>query len=1017
MDWPTLGRSWRACQLALLAGLAMGMALSRPVLAQGVIPSAETVARIAESFATDRAKSLESGAVAVTSPELIERADALASRAAQAQKAGRLLDAQSLYMRARFALPSLPARLPKGINRFLGDSRPRHSDAVLSMAYHPKGTAVASGSRDGSVRVWEVPTGRELAQLPAHQGEVRAIAYSPDGDYLLTAGDDREVRLWDLKKQEISQRFAGHQEPITALAISADGKMVATGGGDRKLRLYERATAKLLNELPGHGLSINGVAFSPDGKLVASACADQRLRVFDTANGGVKLAIPQFQGNQYAVTFLPDSRTVALAGARPTRVLLIDTRDGSVQRSLEGHTEAVTGLSISADGKRLASISDDRTARVYELPEGKPLVVQALEDVPRALALSPDGTRLATGGLDRQVRWWELAASDQSRLLAGGGEGKIWGVAAGAGTTSLLARDDGSLALLRGEDGSLAREVKPGGGAVTCVASSTDSPTLAVVGSLNGTARLVDSQTLETKQTLEGHGRPITSVAIAPGNALVATGDASGKILVWKPGQAQPVATPTPCPGPVSALAFAGDGQWLAAATNDPVVRLYEASTGKALPDVRGSATPVVSLAGLARGKKLAAGCADGIALVWNLDQPESGPGTFKGHTQGQNRAALMPLSAIAARGDGKLLATAGSDRVVRLWDPATLEEWKALSGPTNWVTGLAFDSRGVQLTAVSAGGLPRAWDLESSREQSQGLGHTREVKALTFSPDGKTLASTSLDQTTRTWDVASGRSRLLIDNAGAPSLLFTPSGANLLVGGPDRSLSLFSTNDGKRSRPLLQLGTGGQPNALAIQEGQKRAVAWLGDGILEAWPLEGMGPREQFRLVEGTGMASCLAFSGDGQVVALGLKTGGAQLYSLGAQAGKLGAEIAAHRGPVLDTSVDAKGARMATADSESIAIWDIAGRKTISRINTPKGQATFTLVMAADGSKVASIARDSVVRLHNAQTGELIKSLAFPGPGAADRPAPRAIAFSPDGKTLAIGTAEGWICLSGTE
>ena len=115
--------------------------------------------------------------------------------------------------------------------------------------------------------------------------------------------------------------------------------------------------------------------------------------------------------------------------------------------------------------------------------------------------------------------------------------------------------------------------------------------------------------------------------------------------------------------------------------------------------------------------------------------------------------------------------------------------------------------------------------------------------------------------------------------------------------------------------------------------------------------------------------------------------------------------------------TSVDAKGARMATADSESIAIWDIAGRKTISRINTPKGQATFTLVMAADGSKVASIARDSVVRLHNAQTGELIKSLAFPGPGAADRPAPRAIAFSPDGKTLAIGTAEGWICLAGTE
>ncbi|MFM8931671.1 MAG: WD40 repeat domain-containing protein, partial [Gemmataceae bacterium] len=385
--------------------------------AQTVTPTRETVAQVASSFQAERARAVESGAVAITSPELIERADALAERAGQALKAGKLLDAQSLYMRARFALPSLPARLPKDVTRFLGDSRPRHADAVLSLSFHPKGTSVASGSRDGSVRLWEVPTGRELAQLLAHQGEVRALTHSPDGDFLLTAGDDREVKLYDLNKQEVVQRFTGHQEPVTALAFSADGRLVATGGGDRKLRIYERATAKLLNEIPGHGLAINGVALSRDGKLAATACADQRLRVFDTATGGVKLAIPHFQGNQYAVAFLPDNRTVALAGARPNRVLLVDTRDGSVTRTLEGHNEAVTGLSLSADGKRLATISDDRTARVYELPEGKPLVVQALEDVPRGVALSPDGTRLATAGLDRQVRWHELASSDQSRPL------------------------------------------------------------------------------------------------------------------------------------------------------------------------------------------------------------------------------------------------------------------------------------------------------------------------------------------------------------------------------------------------------------------------------------------------------------------------------------------------------------------------------------------------------------------------------------------------------------------------
>jgi WD40 repeat protein len=106
-----------------------------------------------------------------------------------------------------------------------------------------------------------------------------------------------------------------------------------------------------------------------------------------------------------------------------------------------------------------------------------------------------------------------------------------------------------------------------------------------------------------------------------------------------------------------------------------------------------------------------------------------------------------------------------------------------------------------------------------------------------------------------------------------------------------------------------------------------------------------------------------------------------------------------------------------MATADSEAIAVWDVAGRKALTRLATPKGQAVYTLSLSPDGTRVASIGRDSVVRLHNAETGAAIRSWSFPGPGAADRPAPRALAFSPDAKTLAIGTAEGWICLARTE
>ncbi len=1004
-------RVWLVVAIALFA-----ICLPARVLSQED-PRTGPARQIEALFRAERAQAVASGAITKTCPELIERADALAVRAAQALQAGKLTDAQSLFMRARFSLPSLPTRLPAGISRFLGESRPRHADAVLCMAFHPAGTAVASGCRDGSVRIWEVPTGREQLQLQAHQGEVKALVFSPDGKMLLTAGDDREVLLWDLAKQAVISKFAGHQEPINALAISRDGTLIATGGGDRKLRLYNRADGKLLHDLPGHGLPINGISFSPDGKWVASACADLRLRIFDTATGGVKLAVPQFQGNQYGVVFLADSRMVALAGARPNRVLLIDTQDGSVRGSLEGHTEAVTGLSLSADNKRLATISDDRTARIYSVPEGKPLMLQALEDVPRALAISPDGTRLATGGLDRQVRWWELASTDQSRPLAGGGDGKTWCVAPLSGGLIVTGGQDGKLRLLRGEDGSLAKESSPSGGPITCIVSVEGSPSWLALGSADGNIRLADSATLEVKKTLaSGHSSPISALAIDPASGLIASGDIQGRIIFWKLGEAKPALTLAALQGPVTALAFAGEGIYLAASTNDPVVRLYEVSSGKAVRSLMGSGCPVVSLVGLPKGNRLVAGCVDGLALVWNLDQAEGTPGAFKGHTQGATRVDLMPLTALACRSDGKLVASAGADRVVRLWDPATLEEWKALSGAGGWITGLAFDARGGQLAAVTAGGLARAWDLESSREQIQGLGHNREVKAMTYSPDGKILASTSQDQTTRLWDVASGRSLLVLDGVAAPSLAFGPGGKQLLVSGPERFLSRYSLPDG---RPISRqpLGPGGLPNAMAVQGLKKRAVVWLGEGNLESWPLEGAGQREIWRLQEGSGQVSCLALSGTGLVVALGQRGGTVALFSLADQPVRQGMDLQAHQGPVLDASLDTPGGRLATADREGIAVWDVAGKRALVRIPTTGREVTFTLCLSPDGSLLASIGKDSVVRLHDSTTGKLLKSWAFPAPGLAEKPALRSLAFSPDGSQLAIGSAEGWICQADTK
>jgi len=241
-----------------------------------------------------------------------------------------------------------------------------YSNSISSIAISPDGSFLASGGSDTSVKLWDMATGelrRVLFQrmLTSRMTSVTCLVFSPDGHTLASASYHNTVKLWDVASGELRRRVA---EPTKSLAFSPDGSALVSTGG-----LWDLATEELLHTFHGQTGQLNCVAFSPDGSLVGSGSSDSAVRLWDARTGERILKLQRHTGSVESVAFSPDGRLLASASADAT-VELWEVATGRSLGMLAGHRCSVNSVAFSPDGSILASGSDDRTVKLWEVPDG-----------------------------------------------------------------------------------------------------------------------------------------------------------------------------------------------------------------------------------------------------------------------------------------------------------------------------------------------------------------------------------------------------------------------------------------------------------------------------------------------------------------------------------------------------------------------------------------------------------------------------------------------------------------------
>jgi WD40 repeat protein len=606
-------------------------------------------------------------------------------------------------------------------------SRMKHRYAVTAVSFSPNGRWVVSGAKDNTARVWDAQTGKEIAHF-AHTNEVLAVAFSPDSTRVVSGGRDNRSTVWDAKTgKEISHMT--YDGNVSSMTFGPDGKWVVSGSDDKTARVWDSAIGQEISRMV-HNDKVNSVAFSRDGTKVVSGSEDGTARVWE-AKTGHEITRMDNEANVYVVAFSPDGKSVVSGGSDRTATVWDSTTGQEISHMI--HNYAVSSLAFSPNGKWIVS-AGDTTARVWDADSGVELSRMTHANNVNATAFSPNGKWVISGSNDNTAIVWNAKPQQEIAEMTHGGP-------------------------------------------VIIVRFSPNGRYVAS-GSSDHTVRLLDVAT-GVEILHMPHDELVRKLAFSSDGRMIVTGSYDKTARVWDVKTGKEIARMTHDDG-VWDVAISPDGKWVVSGSGDKTARVWDVKTGKEIARMTHD-DAVRDVAISPDGKWVVSGSDDKTARVWDVKTgKEIARMTHDGTV---NSVAISP--------DGKLVVSGSDDKTIRIWDPMTGKEIARMIGNEKiWHISVSPD--GKQVVSDGYDSVLRIWNIAAKQEISH-IGFDNSILTTAYSQNGKWIAAGGWDNTARVIEPATGREivRFTLTDA-VDSIDFSPDSKWIVVGGRDNIVRVW---------------------------------------------------------------------------------------------------------------------------------------------------------------------------------------------------------------------------------
>ena len=225
----------------------------------------------------------------------------------------------------------------------------RFESAVSAIAFSRDGSKLIVGTWDGELFLCDAESGKTLREYPEHTETVNALAFEPSGEYFASGSADDRLIVWDVVTgEDLMTMHQGNEYDVTTLAFSLDGERMVTGDGENQLKVWDASTGEELETLTGHSEPVTCALFNRKGRIISGGW-DDSVRI---QTSGEDLVLKGHRGD---ITGLALSGNTLISASEDKTIRVWDAESGEWQRTLEGHTESISCLVVSADGKRVYS--------------------------------------------------------------------------------------------------------------------------------------------------------------------------------------------------------------------------------------------------------------------------------------------------------------------------------------------------------------------------------------------------------------------------------------------------------------------------------------------------------------------------------------------------------------------------------------------------------------------------------------------------------------------------------------